>query len=373
MRLDYVDRLRNLGILFLFPFHTARVFDASNPFYVQGETDPFSTGLVRLAFWFMPLLFVLAGIASRFALGRRTPHEYLRERRRRLLYPFLFGVVLIVPPQAYYAAAFHHGDPGSYPAFLWSYFTDFSDWSEYGGGIGLGQLWFIILLYGVATLSLPLLGLLERRNPSSGPINHPLGTVALPGLALAALALLPDVLGKNLFVYAAFFLLGYLLVRDEATLAAVERFRLPFLLLGATGGAAVLVEAATVGAGQSPLAASWRAALSWVAVLALLGYGRRYLNRRTALSDYFSPAAFPVYVLHQTFLVVIAYYVVPHTDHGPVPFLAIMSGSLALSLAGYELLRRTRWTRFVLGIPSPRPGPATPARPDAMGSDRTVA
>lgn len=354
MRLEYVDRIRNLGILFLFPFHTARVFDASGPFYVQGGPDPFSTGLVRLAFWFMPLLFVLAGTASRFALGRRTPQEYVRERRRRLLYPFLFGVVLIVPPQAYYAAAFHHGDPGSYPAFLWSYFTDFSDWSEYGGGIGLGQLWFIILLYGVATLSMPLLGLVERRDPPSGPLNHPVGMVALPGLALAALALLPDVLGKNLFVYAAFFLLGYLLVRDEATLAAVERRRLTLLFLSAAGSAAVLVEAATIGAGQSPLSASWRAALSWVAVLALLGYGRRYLNRRTALSAYFSPAAFPVYVLHQTFLVAVAYYVLPHFGHGPVPFLVIVVGSLALSLAGYELLRRARWSRFVLGIPTAR-------------------
>lgn len=45
---------------------------------------------------------------------------------------------------------------------------------------------------------------------------------------------------------------------------------------------------------------------------------------------------------------------VPRFDHGPVPFLVIMVGSLALSLAGYELLRRARWSRFVLGVPVPR-------------------
>ncbi|MEU3213815.1 acyltransferase family protein [Nocardiopsis alba] len=363
MRLEYIDRLRNLGILALFPFHTARVFDASESFYVQGRPDPLLTTLIPVLSWLLPLLFVLAGMAGRYSLGVRTLEAYVRERRRRLLYPFLFGIALIVPPQAYYATLHHGGDPGGPMAFLRSYYTDLSDWSEYEGGFALGHLWFILLLYGLATLLLPLIGLIERRDPSSGPLNHPIGMVALPGASLAVLALIPGVLGKNLVVFAAFFVLGHLLVRDPATMEAVVRRRLPHLFLGLVGVIGLLTESLTVGSGQSPLSDSWRTALCWAAVLAVLGYGRRYMDRGTAFDSYFSPAAFPVYVLHQTFLVIIAHHVIARADHGGWPFLAIMTGSLVASLVGYELARRARWTRFVLGIPErtrPRRSKASP-------------
>ena len=51
----------------------------------------------------MPLLFVLAGMATWFALGHRTPRAYARERTSRLLVPLLFGMLVIVPPQPFLA------------------------------------------------------------------------------------------------------------------------------------------------------------------------------------------------------------------------------------------------------------------------------
>lgn len=35
MRKNYIDWLRNLGILYLFPFHTARLFDSLEPNYIK--------------------------------------------------------------------------------------------------------------------------------------------------------------------------------------------------------------------------------------------------------------------------------------------------------------------------------------------------
>lgn len=52
----------------------------------------------------MPILFVLAGAAAWFALGHRSPGDYVVERFKRLLVPFVFGVLVIVPPQAYLVA-----------------------------------------------------------------------------------------------------------------------------------------------------------------------------------------------------------------------------------------------------------------------------
>ena len=76
--------LRILAVLLLFPFHTARVFDVWDEFYVKN--DQLSTALTYfIAFmepWHMPLLFLLAGAASWFALGapQRRP---LRGRARQ--------------------------------------------------------------------------------------------------------------------------------------------------------------------------------------------------------------------------------------------------------------------------------------------------
>ncbi|WP_262684011.1 hypothetical protein [Paenibacillus baimaensis] len=37
----------------------------------------------------------------------------------------------------------------------------------------------------------------------------------------------------------------------------------------------------------------------WVTLLTMLGYGKKYLNRKSTFMTYFNPAAFPVYIFHQ--------------------------------------------------------------------------
>lgn len=103
MHKHYIDWLRNLGILFLFVFHTARIFDSLEANYVKGVPDPVSNGIVISSYWFMPLLFLLAGMSAYFALRKYSAKEFLKERARRLLIPFIFGLVAVVPPQAYIA------------------------------------------------------------------------------------------------------------------------------------------------------------------------------------------------------------------------------------------------------------------------------
>jgi hypothetical protein len=84
MRKDYIDWLRNMAILYLFPYHTARVFDALNSFYIKGAINSPSTNLVYLSFWFMPLMFLLAGCSSFYALRKRSGKIYIKERFLRL-------------------------------------------------------------------------------------------------------------------------------------------------------------------------------------------------------------------------------------------------------------------------------------------------
>ena len=108
MRKHYIDNLRNLTILLLFPVHTFMIWnDFGSRFYVwQGENRILSTLIVFVNPWFMPILFVLAGESARYALQKRTTKEFIRQRIHKLLIPFLIGMVFLVPFQTLYARKF---------------------------------------------------------------------------------------------------------------------------------------------------------------------------------------------------------------------------------------------------------------------------
>ena len=78
-------------MLLLIPFHTARIFDPFDPFYVKNaeRSTALGYGVIKVLHpWHMPLLFLLAGAATWFALGFRSGGQYVRERFTRLLVPF---------------------------------------------------------------------------------------------------------------------------------------------------------------------------------------------------------------------------------------------------------------------------------------------
>ncbi|NKZ01969.1 acyltransferase family protein [Nocardiopsis alborubida] len=349
MRSHYIDGLRNLGILFLFPYHAARVFDASTEFYVQGTANAAATTLVHLSYWFMPLLFLLAGMSALHALQRRSAQHYAKERVLRLLVPFLFGVLVIVPPQAYYAMRFHSGYGESFPEFLARYFTHFSDWSEYGGGISPAHLWFLAFLFVISVALLPLMLPMVAKDRSPRWMRGSL-LVFVPFTALVLLSLTPDVGGKNIFVYAGYFLLGFLIAMDASIVDAIVRRRGPYLVAALAGAAGTLLDLHLIEGLEETASDALGTLVCWVTLLAMLGYGKKYLDGRTQVMAYLTPAAFPLYVFHQTFLVVVAYHIVGFADQGFGPFVLICLLSFALSIVAYEAVRRVAPARVLLGL-----------------------
>ena len=45
-------------------------------------------------------------------------------------------------------------------------------------------------------------------------------------------------------------------------------------------------------------------------VIGAMGMGKRYLNRTSAVRRYLAEGSYPVYIIHQTMIVIIAFYVV---------------------------------------------------------------
>ena len=95
MRRKEIDWIRNICILMLFIYHTSAIFTDFGDFYIKTEkSNIFSNIFILLTFsWYMPLLFFLAGASTYFALKRRSEFEYIKERTKKLLLPFIFGII----------------------------------------------------------------------------------------------------------------------------------------------------------------------------------------------------------------------------------------------------------------------------------------
>jgi len=355
MRRYGLDWLRIAVVLLLFPFHTARIFDRWEPNYVKDVENAFSTWFVAgVGFWFMALLFVIAGFSTFYALQKRTARAYIKERTLRLLVPFLIGLVLIVPVQGYLASLQHEGYAGNYLQFLRGYFTDFGDLSGYTGSFTPAHLWFILFLYAISVCLLPIL--LPLRDPKKGRASAWLLWIAFIPMSLAEA--LPDIGGKNPFFFGLLFFFGFLLARSEETMALLRRIR--FYTLGAAAILSPLFLALAyrlgwpddidlLGAGI----ALFRNLCVWLIVLALMGLADAGLNRPSRALSYLNAASYPVYLLHQSVLIAVAYFAVQTALPPAVKFLTILSGTLLGCAALYEALRRTPPTRLILGIKAP--------------------
>lgn len=64
--------------------------------------------------WRLPILFIISGMGTYYALNKRTSLQFSLERLKRLCIPFALGMLLIVPPQVYIERLLDNPLMGSY-------------------------------------------------------------------------------------------------------------------------------------------------------------------------------------------------------------------------------------------------------------------
>jgi glucan biosynthesis protein C len=362
-----IDWLRMLATFLLFYIHPARIFYLWDPFYIKN--DQLSGALSRISLfidhWHMPLFFVLAGAASWFALRRRTGGQYALERLKRLLVPFVFGFLVIVPPQLYFAL--RHQRPDYAESYL-QFYPHFFD-PGYTGGIDMGHLWYILYLFIFSLVALPLFLYLQRES-GGRVLNKVAGFLTRPGMIFLLIiplvlagAVLPHFYPDPVYFFM-YFVLGYILVAGPRFEKAIDHHKLIALILGV-----VLYVFWLVLISSGVLHPDWlkpvrESLIAWCCLIALLGYGRRFLNFANKFLAYFGEAGYPLYIIHQTVIVIIGYYVV-QWNAGVLPKLvAIIVASFAITMALYDLVvKRTNVTRFLFGMrPKKRPPETLAAR-----------
>lgn len=365
-----IDWLRIFIIFLLFPFHSARIFDFWEPNYVKNIDLSWGLSwlIVIIGYWFMPLMFWLAGASSWYALESRTGITYVKERINRLFVPLIFGTLIIVPPQGFLAKLSKPGYDQSYFQFLSSYVRNWSDLSGYFGTFTPAHLWFILYLLIFSLLGLPLLLALKKDSGRrtlakfwsffSNPWVYLLGFIAL-----TATEALPAPGGKNPFYFFFLFLTGYLASADQRFARMIQETKSKALMVLIPYIPMYLVLTSKFSglpdfSPESVLLAFVRNLALWLTLIVVLGYGEKYLNFNNKWLPYMNKAAFPIYVIHQTVLLIIGFFVV-RSGFGPIPkFFEITVLSLFSCVAIYDLvIRRYRIARWLFGVkagPAPR-------------------
>jgi hypothetical protein len=89
---------------------------------------------------------------------------------------------------------------------------------------------------------------------------------------------------------------------------------------------------------------------TWTFLMLVLGLAQKYLGARGRFLTYASRASATVYILHQTIIILVAFYVVQWKAAVLPKFLVILVVSLGLTMGVYELIRRWSVTRFMFGL-----------------------
>ncbi len=348
LRKQDMDNLRNGTILLLFPVHTFMIWnDFGSRFYIwQGANKVLSTCIVLINPWFMPMLFVLAGMSARYALEKRTTKEFIMQRIRKLLVPFISGMTVLVPFQALYARKFFDRYEGSLPDHWKYFFTHLTDFSGYDGAFTPGHLWFILFLFLISMISLLLFRFVPYERLAVRVEKMPVFGVLLFFIPIWLMYYLGNFGGFSIGKSLALYLIGYYVLSNDLIIEKLERNIKWLAILCVIG----TIASAAMYARFSYYGDLWVNFIGWLSVLVLLAVGKKYFNKKTGFTEYFNQASYPIYLLHQSILVAFAYYVVQASDVLFVQIVCICMGSFLLTVAAYHLIRLIPVVRKMIGI-----------------------
>lgn len=391
-----LDWLRVIAVFMLIYFHSARVFDFGD-FYVKNPSQSnVAEGFVAfLGIWAMPLLFFIAGASAFYALKRRSAGQFASERTKRLMIPFIFGMFFIAAPQIFMVFIQKAGNPTSFIAF-WKFQFSVAPFTPIvAGKVGdasivaatweFTHLWFILYLFGFCLLALPLFQsigsghLRATRDKLAGFCLEHTWTIFLFALPLMLSNIAMFVMSQDfsrIFLIVPF-VYGFIFYSDPRFGEAIDAnyVRSFWIALVTTTALATVLLAGgfdpNAGGASALLWGPWVGLEAWLWIVAVVGLGRRRMNRRNAFLDWASEGSYPFYILHQLVVVLLAYWIVRLATGSVAKYLLLTTAALAGTVALLELIRRWAPTRYLFGMHA-RTKPATvpqgAAEPSADGA-----
>ena len=396
-RKHWLDNLRWVTVLLVLFYHVIYfynnkgVFGGIGGFGTYPDVKQYQDVVMYILYpWFMPLLFLLAGISARYALDkisedagsgkpRSAGSKWFGARTRKLLVPGTIGLLVFQWMVGYLNTAvagvsqgtdLTAGVPGVAKYIMWSF-------------SGIGPLWFIQDLW-LFSLLLLIIRPLDGKGRFHDWCGRVFGGVseggpetATPARCIAALLCTVLLLGviywaaeqlmiqnprpesldglynlyKPLF-YIVPFLMGYFIFSNDSVQDTLGRYWIPTLAAAVAVGS-VLIGTSFGQDNTSPayLSSPLNCIYGWLAILAMIGWFRAKFDRTSPFAAYMTRSSFGLYIVHYLVVASIGYMMKVYTQLPPVAMYAILAVAVfTLSPLLYEILRRIPFVRWaVLG------------------------
>ncbi len=338
-----IDWLRVIAIGLLLIYHIAIIFQPWALFLAFIKSDELLEGLWKpmtlLNVWRIPFLFYVSGMGVYFAIQRRNWKDLLLERTQRILLPFLFGMIAIVPLH-FLIFQKYYGLPLAYAAHA-------------------GHLWFLGNIFAYVLILISLFFYLKKTAGSSFQtglekfMSNPIGPISISSLfVLETILIKPQVFEMYAMTWHGFFLgllaffFGFLFVYSGKTFwQTMLKWRWFYLALALSF---YLIRWRV----YDLMAPGYLMAIEsncWI--FAIFGFGYKYLNKPSRALTYLSQAAYPVYIIHMFVLYAGAALILPLTIPVFVKFLLIVVVTGIGCFVIYELvIKRIELLRPLFGL-----------------------
>ncbi|HSF44975.1 MAG TPA: acyltransferase, partial [Chitinophagaceae bacterium] len=304
-----------------------------------------------------------------FSLRNRSIGGFLKERTLRLLIPLLFAMFFTIPLQVWV----EYSQKGRINMDYLSFYPTVWDFIPYPEGtLTWSHMWFVVYLFCFILLLSPLFALFKlrwlnhAREKVSAFLSHPLATIALviPLMIIYYYLYLPYPIQGSLlddwFLFSfsiTFLLYGFFLGSSESFWQNCARYRNHYLVVAAI---AVIILFAmywwplNVPKENNELFRIYvvlNCCEIWASLLAICGYAKKYLSNGSNALSYLNKAVYPYYIIHQTVIVFLGYYIVNWNMHLLLKFFILTVLSLLLIFSIYHfIIRKTRLTGFLFGV-----------------------
>ena len=307
MRKPFLDNLRYSIVLLVIVYHIFYLFNSVGVLTnVAIPGIPALDTLLYLLYpWFMVALFLISGICARYSLQKQTSREFLKSKVQRQLIPsvavvFIFGWTSGWVTNQY--TDMFAGNGGQIPAA-----AKYLIWCLNG----IGVTWFLHEL-----LAADLVLVLLRRIDHKDRLWQLGGKANILVLCLLVFALwgstqilntpLIEIYRNGIYIFA--FLIGYFVFSHDRIQQLLAKCAPALAAAGSV--LAVIYTASSWGknyASLPHLKSFLTNAYAWFAVLAVLGAGKRWLDKETRFTRTMAGRSFGFYMLHYPLLALGAY------------------------------------------------------------------
>lgn len=289
------------------------MYHLQDGFYIEGAKSLIPTIIYNsLRSWYMATLFLIAGLTTMYSLKKRTIKGYYIERCKRLLIPFLAGILLLVPVQSYFVMKNHYGFNGNifeaYVHFLLHILMVFMGMMEalphhiYGFDI------FILI-------SLATFPIIRYKSNTTNQIK--VKATSLIWFTLLIYIISYGQSDESPVKYIAFFALGLLLYDNVEFYKLIAKYSWSLLLIGISTNICMgfmlmkMDEISVWTVDYAWMRLIWAVSCTTM-VFGVIGTGQKYINYINRFFEKLSNCSFAIYFIHMTVLLPVGYFVIKY-------------------------------------------------------------